>query len=731
MVRGSIEIWALAAAGLLGAAALGAPLLGVAGWQPLCVGAAAALALLYVVRRVLALEPLLDRPTASGRPPLVFLLLPFAFYLALIPWSIGERAPDGDEPWFLLVTHSIAHDFDRDLANNYRDEDSLAFMPRAIEPQPGDPEGPDGALYSRHGAVLQTVLAPAYRLGGRAGAIVVIAALAALAAWLFLDLTAFSQDARARLIAYLIFGFAAPFLIYSQQIWAEVAAVLLAVAALRWINRLTRHRREPAAGPGRDDRIVWLLLALALALMPALKLRLVLVSAALALICVLRLAPGLRRRGALVLAAVLAPTGALVLWWNRATFGTVLGMHSWSELELYRESAMSMALGLNGLFFDLAYGLVACAPIWLLLFPAAVVAWRHNRRLLYEVALIAAPTVLLVASRSEWYGGWSPPFRYGLVLLPFLALLLVPLFERRLDSGGAAPAAGSATLPGGRRVNTFVGMAINTRRATSRRATVGPATGADVGALPAGVSTLALVLALLSGALAVLYIVEPGWTYNLADGRHHLVHYLEARSGVDFARFLPSATRPRAATWLVPLAAICLALAAGRVRHKAFAAALAAVPALALAVLPVLAGALPTRQVEVESAAVDRTGGNPEPARWTMDRTRYPEAWVLPEGARAEATVIPGGNEVELTVTVRPVRNRPAPLTLVARSGRREIGRLAFPGDNGEAAAWHTRKLPTATWTSGAPLVLEVPHDGGEALPPNGVAVDRVDLRWH
>jgi len=457
MVRGRIETWALAAAGLLAAAALGAPLLGVDGWQPLVVGAAVALGLLYVVRRVLALESLLERSAALKRPALVFLLLPFAFYLALIPWSIGERAPDGDEPWFLLVTHSIAYDFDRDLANNYRNEDALAFMPRAIEPQPGDPEGPDGAVYSRHGVVLQTVMAPAYRLGGRAGAMVVIAALAALAAWLFLDLTVFSPDARARLIAYLVFGFAAPFLIYSQQIWAEVAAVLLAVAALRWINRLARDRNDPAAEPGRDDRIVWLLLALALALMPALKLRLVLVSAALALICVLRLPPGLRRRGALVLAAVLAPTGALVLWLNRATFGTVLGMHSWSELELYRESAMSMALGLNGLFFDLAYGLVACAPIWLLLFPAAVVAWRHHRRLLGEVALIAAPTLLLVASRSEWYGGWSPPFRYGLVLLPFLALLLVPLFERRFDSGGTAPARRRGRSTPGRRFDPGAG----------------------------------------------------------------------------------------------------------------------------------------------------------------------------------------------------------------------------------------------------------------------------------
>ncbi len=695
MVRRGIDAWALGAAVVLGAVTLAAPLLGVDRWQPLAMGGAVALALLYIACRVLALAPLLDRSTASKRPPLVFLLLPFAFYLALIPWSIHERAPDGDEPWFLLTTHSIAHDFDLDLANNYRDQDSLAFMPRAIEPQPGDPEEPDGAVYARHGALLQTVMAPAYRVGGRAGAMVVIAALAALGVWLLLDLTAFSLDARARLIVYLAFGFTAPFLIYSQQIWAEVAAVVLAVAAFRWIDRLT-------AGPARDSLetfranwIRWSALAVMLAALPAIKLRLALVSAALAIVCVLRLGPTLRDRGAVLLATVLAPAGALVLWSNRAVFGTVLGMHSWSELEVYRQPASKLALGLNGLFFDIAYGLIACAPIWLLLFPGAMASFRRNRRLLFEVALIGGPTLLLVASRREWYGGWSPPFRYGLVVLPFLALLLVPLFERRRDLGRQGAADSAARSPA------------------------------------AGILALALVLALLSGALAVLFVVEPGWTYNLADGRHHFLHHLEARTGVDFARFLPSATRPRVATCLVPVAAVCLALAAVRVRHKTLAATLAGVPFLAVAVVPALAGAMPTRRVEIESAAVDRTGGNLEPERWTLDRTRYPEAWVLPEGSRAEAAVTPGGKEVELVVTLRAVRNRPASLTLIARSGRREVGRLELPDDGEEAESWRTYNLEAVPWTSGAPLVLEVPYGDGEALPPNGVAIDRVDLRWH
>ncbi len=690
MNRRGIDAWPLGAALVLAAIALAAPILGIAAWQPAAMAGAVAAGLLYVVSRVLALEPLLERADGDRRPPLVFLLLPFGFYLALIPWSIHERAPDGDEPWFLLTTHSIAYDFDLDLANNYRDQDSLAFMPRAIEPQPGDPQTSDGAIRSRHGAVLQAVMAPAYRLGGRAGAMVVIAALAALAAWLLLDLTAFSPDARARLAAYAIFSFAAPFLIYSQQIWAEVAAVALAVAAFRWIDRLTAGDENPTAETGRAEWSTWALLALSLAVLPAIKLRLALVSAALALIFVLRLAPARRRRGLLVVAAVGVPSALLVLWSNRAVFGTVLGMHSWGELEVYRQPVSQLALGMNGLFFDLAYGLVACAPIWLLLFPGALATFRRNRRLLFEVALIAVPTLLLVASRREWYGGWSPPFRYGLVVLPFLAVLLVPLFER-----------GSATGREG-------------------------ATGSAARSPAAGIVALALVLALLSGALTVLFVVEPGWTYNLADGRHHFLHHLEARTGLDLGRLLPSATRARTATWILPALAVALAILAARVSRRTVAAACAGMPLLLLAALPVLADSLPTRRLEVESAAVHRTGGNQEPERWTMDRTRYPEAWVLPEGCRAESTVIPGGNRVELAITLRAIRNRPAPLTLIARAGGRELGRLTLA--EGSDDGWQTRTLAPAPWPADAPLVLEVPP--GNAVPPNGLAIDRVDLRW-
>ena len=220
--------------------------------------------------------------------------------------------------------------------------------------------------------------------------------------------------------------------------------------------------------------------------------------------------------------------------------------------------------------------------------------------------------------------------------------------------------------------------------------------------------------------------MEPGWTYNLADGRHHFLHHLEARTGLDLARLLPSATRARLATWLLPALAIAVVMLAARVRRRSVAAACAGVPLLFLAALPLLAESLPTRRLEIESAAVLRTGGNQEPERWTLDRTRYPEAWVLPEGSRAEAAVIPGGDRVEIAIVLRVIRNREAPVTLIAHADGQELGRLIFAeGGDGE---WQTRSIAPASWPAGARLVLEVPR--GDAMPANGIAIDRVDLRW-
>jgi hypothetical protein len=140
-----------------------------------------------VARQTAALRPLLGE-RLPGRPSALFFFLPLTVYLALLPWSAGHRQLDGDEPYYLLVTHSLAYDFDADLTNNYAQGDWRYFMNRPITPQPGDPVGSHGERFSRHNALLPLVLAPAYRLGGKMGALATMAALTAALAWMTLRL---------------------------------------------------------------------------------------------------------------------------------------------------------------------------------------------------------------------------------------------------------------------------------------------------------------------------------------------------------------------------------------------------------------------------------------------------------------------------------------------------------------------------------------------------------------
>src|SRR5207245_8075397 len=64
--------------------------------------------------------------------------------------ALMMRTPiDGDEPYYLLMTESMAHDRDLDLSNQYRDLKHSATGRTDLVPQLGDVSGPHGEQYSR------------------------------------------------------------------------------------------------------------------------------------------------------------------------------------------------------------------------------------------------------------------------------------------------------------------------------------------------------------------------------------------------------------------------------------------------------------------------------------------------------------------------------------------------------------------------------------------------------
>lgn len=631
---------------------------------------------LVLVHRVLhelpRLRPLLGRRLPQ-RPHLAFFLLPWLAYLAILPWSAAQHPPDGDEPYYLLITHSLAYDFDADLTNNYVANDAAAFLDRPLEPQLGDPVGPGGELYSRHNALLPLVLAPVYRLGGAAGALVGMTLLAAALAWATLKLGRhYVADLPGpALVAYGLTAFASPLVLYSYQVWVEVPATLLAVLALDQILALKPRREDGEPVWGHRE---WLGIGLPILLLPLVKMRFMLV--AVPLLALAWWHAGRPRKPLLVLAGLLTVVGGGLLIHNEIVYDNPLKIHSLQELELYRYTAADFLEGALGLFYDSAFGLFGAFPLWLLLLPAGALVVVRRRRLLVDLAILTGPYLLIVVPRAEWYGGWSPPFRYALIALPLLGLALAPLLARRHRGGARA-------------------------------------------------LTAALGLATL--ALGLLWLAVPGWTYNFADGSTYLLHHLSDRLGADVVRLFPSTVRPRTATWIWILATgVLVPLLWWRPRRLPGAACWGAGGLLlGLSLVPPVASHLPTRSVEIEDGQVIKDGGHLYPFRWIPERTLHRGGWVLRKGERLVVPVVSGGETGEVRVLARVIRNEPGPLPFEVRLGDRVLGRF----DAGDwERGWRELTFGPLEWPEDAPLVIETQRVPG---PLNGVAFDRAVFRWH
>ena len=222
------------------------------------------------------LLPRLRRLLRTGSPSWVFFALPFLVHAAIMPWTLEQRQPDGDEPYYLMLSHSLTYDQDVELSNNYASEHWRRFMDRPIEPQPGDPRGADGEIYSRHNALLPALLVPFYVLGGRFGVGLAMIAMTAALAWLSLRvaLRLWPSRATGALCAWAMLAFTPPLIIYSNQIWVEVPAALLLIFAVDRV--LCLHGR---AGADRASTTALVLqLGASVVLLPMLKLRFVLVA---------------------------------------------------------------------------------------------------------------------------------------------------------------------------------------------------------------------------------------------------------------------------------------------------------------------------------------------------------------------------------------------------------------------------------------------------------------------
>lgn len=407
---------------------------GVATAAPL-LGLAPPLVLLWIVGaapgpRALSGPPLLALAAAGvvtlvlvrgWAPPRRWLLPVLLVLYALIALRVQSRVgPHGDEPHYLMVAESLLRDGDLELAGDYVEQRYRLFTDETLAPH-YRVRGRGGAIYSVHAIGLSLLILPAYALGGYAGASFFMAVLAALLVREVRELLrgASATKGLAEGVAWLL-ALSPPLVHYVGLVFTEVPAALV-------IARALRKARDPIeSNPWRVASWV-----VPLVLLPWFNVRYAPVTAILLLYALW--ASSWRRVVVPLLLPAAASAAALGLY-HFALYGFFDPRLVWGRRPEF--ALATLAEGLPGLALDQEFGLLPYAPIFALCAAGFVRLARDRTRQGWTALALAAVVVSTAGSWHMWRGGFNPPARFLVPLLPVFALGLGAAFRR--GTGAAA-----------------------------------------------------------------------------------------------------------------------------------------------------------------------------------------------------------------------------------------------------------------------------------------------------
>ncbi len=176
------------------------------------------------------------------------------FVITLLLYGAGSAilvskgiSASGDEPHYLLISHSVLNDGDFDLANNYANRDYAKIMPPEIQITPHIAPG-TGGKYSFHSPGLSFLLLPFYSLGtlfSRSAMLFIIrCGMGVFGALLGIQIFLFAhREWKKEGLAYglwFLFSFTSPVFFHSIHIYPEIVVALFSLTAFR----LLRHRHS-------------------------------------------------------------------------------------------------------------------------------------------------------------------------------------------------------------------------------------------------------------------------------------------------------------------------------------------------------------------------------------------------------------------------------------------------------------------------------------------------------
>jgi len=356
-------------------------------------------------------------------------------------WTSKVSWPDGDGPTYFLVAKSLVSDGDFDLRNNFLRQDYLEFFPKevggrifgyplaarerdtklAIAEQRHTVSGLHGAELSWHDIGLPLVLVPGYLLAGRIGALITLNLVAAAAAFAVFELALLFGGIASAIYTWALFLFSAPTIAFAGEAFPEMlGAAVVTWAAVRAIEWDRRGGTSTLFGAG-----------VLIAILPWVCVRYWVLAGGLTLailVAAFRKPRADLVRTVLLLGAPGALSLTLFAWFDRLTFGTLLPNAGYFAVVSDQPQFFKRPdIGLSGLLFDRAYGLLPIAPFYV----AAVALFALMRRW-KPVAFLIFPfscSLVFMSFSQFWYGGWTPPARYLVASLGLIAPACASVFD--------------------------------------------------------------------------------------------------------------------------------------------------------------------------------------------------------------------------------------------------------------------------------------------------------------
>ena len=344
-----------------------------------------------------------DRRSGAG---LAFAIC-FVAYAAIAMWGLVGMAAQGDQPHYLLAAEALRNgtiDVDVAYADPQRYE-SLAQQPLSDEDRTTHLVTVGGGSRLLQGYGLPAVLLLGWAIGGRAGAVLTIALIAAYASAqtqrLARDVAGDSVGTRA---AWALLAFTVPFLSFATEVFPNALGAALLVSVARWGIVPGGAPASAAIAAGLTlfltprDGMTAALLVFAAVLFGRGRVKLIVVG--------------------LVLLALACVVAFLIYGVPLPYAGYFLGAAQVDRLPDAKLVGLRPDVALPGMLFDRAFGLAGTAP-WVFAGALGVgPLLRRDRPRGVTLLAVVLATIAALALYGPWQGGWSPPNRYMMELLP-------------------------------------------------------------------------------------------------------------------------------------------------------------------------------------------------------------------------------------------------------------------------------------------------------------------------